>query len=403
MFDADFFTNNRKRLYKKLGQNGFLMLTANGQMQHCDDQSYKFKQEANFWYLTGLNKSDWFLLVDLHSQKEYLVATKLAWYQEVFDGIIDGGSAAKISGISEVLNDKQGRQLLNDMLKKYKTAYTILPRPRKYYGFYTNRAQYDLVKKLKSVEVKDIRLKLQQLRAIKQPVEIEAIQKAIDITSVGITEVVRQLPNIKYEYEAEAILSYEFRRRGASGHFFDPIVASGANSQTLHYVENNSPIKKPTWLLMDVGAEYCNYGGDISRTLPVGSPTKRQQDIFNSVKNVHDLVIRNCQPGMSVKDYIDGFERAMGEELISLGLIKNLSDKEQIYKWMPHAVSHGLGIDPHDSLGGAKTLEEGMVLTVEPGIYVKADNVGMRIEDDVLITKDGPVVLSGKLPVVLAR
>lgn len=401
MFNADFFAGNRQRLYKQLNPDGFLVLTANGQMQYADDQAGVFKQESNFWYLTGINQPDWQLLVDLVNRREYLIAPQLELYQEVFDGSLSMQMAAEISGLKEVIKRKEGNALLKNLLAKNKLVYTIAPRPRKYYGFYTNRAQYDLVKKLKQVEIVDIRLILAKIRAIKQPAEIDAIQKAIDITVAGIQTVVKQLPHIKYEYEVEALLNYEFRRHGSSRQAFESIIASGENSQILHYTANNCEIKKPTWLLMDVGAGYSEYCGDISRTIPLGNPTKRQQDVFDAVLRVHDKTIKLCQAGMSVNDYISGFEQAMGEELINLGLIKEFGGRDVVYEWMPHAISHGLGIDAHDSLGQAKTLQEGMVLTVEPGIYIKKDGIGVRIEDDVLITKNGPVVMSAKLPTKL--
>lgn len=401
MFNADFFASNRQRLYGQLKPCGFLALTANGQMQYADDQAGIFKQESNFWYLTGINKPDWQLLVDLANRREYLIAPQLESYQEIFDGSLSMQKAAKISGLKEVIKRKEGNTLLKNLLAKNKLAYTIAPRPRKYYGFYTNRAQYDLIKKLKQVEIVDIRLTLAKNRAIKQPAEIDAIQKAIDITIAGIKAVVKQLPHIRYEYEVEALLNYEFRRHGSSRPAFESIIASGENSQILHYVANNCEIKKPTWLLMDVGAGYSEYCGDISRTIPLGDSTKCQQDVFDAVLRVHDTTIKLCQAGTPVSDYVGGFEQAMGEELINLGLIKEFGGRDVIYEWMPHAISHGLGIDAHDSLGQAKTLQEGMILTVEPGIYIKKDGIGVRIEDDVLITKNGPVVMSAELPTKL--
>jgi Xaa-Pro aminopeptidase len=307
----------------------------------------------------------------------------------------------KISGINKVLSRKEGIALLKKLATKQSPAYTLAPRKRKYYGFYTNRAPFDLAQKLKPAPVEDLRLILAKMRAIKQPLEVKAIQQAIDITIKGIEQVVQQLPNLHYEYEVAALLTYEFQRGGAQGLAFDHIVASGKNSMTIHHLPDKTPLQKNSWLLLDVGARVNGYAADIARTLPLGKPTPRQMEVFDAVARVQGQTIALCQPGMSVADYLKSFERFMGEELVRLGLLKKADDREGVYRWMPHAISHGLGIDVHDSLGKPQTFQEGMVLTVEPGIYSKNDGIGVRIEDDILITKDGPVIMSSSLPTKL--
>lgn len=402
MFDAAFFRGNRQRLIMQLAKNSFMILTAHGQMQRSDDSAFPFDQEANFWYLTGVDEAHWWLIVDTDTSEEYLVAPQRQEYQRVFDGSLSATEASKQSGVARVLDRVAGRKLLKDLLVRKQTVHTLKPRPRQQYGFYTNRAQYDLLHQMRGAAIEDMRPTLARQRAIKQPVEIAAMRKAIEITGETLAIVARKLPELQHEYEAEALLSYEFRRRGSEGHAFEPIVASGKNACTLHYLRNNQPLQPHSLLVMDVGARVRHYPADITRTFAIGEPTERQRAVFAAVQRVHDGAIALCRPDMSTKDYTHETERLMGAELVALGLLKRADDRAGVYRWMPHAISHGLGVEVHDSLGRPEYFQAGMVLTVEPGIYLPDEGIGVRIEDDILITADGPEVLSGSIPSRLA-
>ena len=402
MFDAAFFTTNRHHLYQKLKPHSLLVLTANGAMQRSPDGAYMFEQEANFWYLTGIDYADWRLLVDVDTGQEWLIAPEVGEVNQIFDGSLAPDDAMQQSGISQVLSKRAGVALLRQLLASKKQAYTLLPPPRRAYGFYTNRAQYDLVRQMSAATLQDARLPLAQLRGIKQPVEISAIQKAVDVTVDGITAMLQELPQLKHEYEVEARLSYEFRRRGARGHAYDPIVAAGQNACTLHYAANNGPLGKKQWLLFDVGARHDHYAADITRTVPLSSPTPRQVSLYQAVLRVRDMAITLCRPGQNVRDYVEQVDSAMQTELIQLGLIQEKTVLA-MRRYFPHAVSHGLGIDVHDPLGRPEVFAENMVLTVEPGIYVPEENIGIRIEDDILISATGPVNLSAGLPAMLDK
>jgi Xaa-Pro aminopeptidase len=398
MFSADFFAGNRQHLLAGLKSHSFVALTAHGQMQRSDDTAYPFEQEANFWYLTGIDEAGWLLLIDVDAGREYLVAPQRTEVQRVFDGSLGTEAATRTSGVTEVLARKEGFMLLKNLVAGKQRAYILKPRPRRYHGFYTNRAQHDLLERLHGVATEDVRPKLAKLRAIKQVPELAAMQKAIDITAASLQALAAQLPAFKYEYEAEAWLGYEFRRRGAPGHAFEPIIATGENACTLHYIANDSPLKSGQLVVMDVGARFNHYSADITRTLAIGQPSARQLAIIAAVQRVHDEAIKLCYPGRPVKEYIQAVEVLMGAEQAKLGLIADATDRRSIYTYMPHAISHGLGIEVHDSLGQPEVFAAGMVLTVEPGIYIPTEGIGVRIEDDILITSDGPKILSASLP-----
>jgi len=240
----------------------------------------------------------------------------------------------------------------------------------------------------------DCRKDLAQLRAIKQPEEIKAIQRAIRLTVDGFEHIKQAIESHGYEYEIEAEFSYFFRSHGASGHAYEPIVAAGKNACTLHYVANNDPIKKNSMVLMDIGAEVDGYAADITRTIQKGVATKRQLAVHAAVEEAQRRIIQLLEPELSVEEYQRSVDEIMSEALKRLGLY---AGEESLRRYMPHAVSHGLGIDVHDSLGGTRYLQPDMVLTVEPGIYIPEEGIGVRIEDDILITDKSHRNLSQRL------
>ena len=400
--NSTFFQNNRKNLLAQLKPDSFLVLTANGLMQGAADQPAKFEQEANFWYLTGIDVADWQMIVDIDSGEEWLIEPKLLWFQDDFHGSLTPDNARHTSGIKNISDKKTGLELIRKLIKNKKRVYTLKPHPRRWYAMYSNRAQYDLAKKLKGIDIEDVGLTMAKLRAIKQPAEIEAIQKAVDVTVDSMKNLFSSLKGMNFEYEAEALLNYQIRKSGLTN-AYDPMVASGKNACVLHYDKSKDKFIKDSWLLVDAGAKYKGYPADITRTIPLGKPTRRQIDIYEATLRVHDKIIELCKPGQDTKKYIESFQKIMKTELVNLGLLKSDSKPKEVYKWMPHAVSHGLGIDVHDSLGKPDVFAENMILTVEPGIYIKDESFGVRIEDDILITENGPKILSGDLPTDLDK
>jgi Xaa-Pro aminopeptidase len=319
---------------------------------------------------------------------------------QVFDGILSWEDAKRISGVDEVLSRAGAEDLLRTLAKKYDTVYTLGTDPHaKHYDFVLNPAQKEMQKRLKKIfsKVCYCRPDLAKLRAIKQPHEIAAMKKAIGLTVGTFAEVKRKLPSLSFEYEVEAEFTYNFGKNGGIGHAYDPIVASGKNACTLHYNSNKDRLKEGELILIDIGARVDGYAADITRTYAIGKPTKRQIAVHQAVETAHKAIISLLRPGLSVVDYQAQVDTIMQDALMSLNLLKDRNDQATYRKYFPHAISHGLGIDVHDSLGRPTELRSGMVLTVEPGIYIPEEAIGVRIEDDILITDDGNVNLSGAL------
>ncbi len=403
LFTPEFFENNRINLRQKLGRSEPIILSAYGLQQKGLDEHHPFKQEGNFWYLSGITIPDAVLVITQSS--EFVILPKQSEYQIDFHGQFDYGLINKQSGIDNIYAYEEGWQKLELLIKKSKSiaSFPEIPEFIDVYGFHTNPSRNLLLKRLKTVNQKlkitDIRKLLGQLRMIKQPVEIEAISRAIDITAETIEDVIKNLAKKKYkfEYEIEADISHGFRRRGAGGHAFTPIIASGKNAAIIHNTENSDAIKKNELLLLDIGVEYELYAADISRTIAIDAPSERQLQIYNAVKEVQDFAFSIIKPGAMRLELEKKVRNKVGEKLIELGLIKTL-DSEQINKYYPHSFSHFLGYDVHDFGDYDKPLIENVVITVEPGIYILEENIGVRIEDDILITKTGIEILSEKIP-----
>jgi Xaa-Pro aminopeptidase len=394
--DHAFFSSNRERFQVRTGE-GIAIATAFTQIQRSNDSAGVFEQEANFWYLTGIEAPDWWLIIDGKSVKSWLVQPEIDEIHQTFDGSLDAETAKKISGIDDVISQSEALEMLGKMAQKNDTVFTIGKDPHsKFYDFTLNPAQDSMEKRLKSIfkNVKDCRTELAKLRAIKQPVEIEAMKKAVNLTVNTFKDVKKKLPSLKHEYEVEAEFTYSFRKNGAKGHAYEPIVACGKNACTLHYIDNNSGLNSESLLLIDIGAKVGGYAADVTRTYAIGNPTPRQIEVHETVEKAQQDIISLLKPGLSVKEYHEKVDEIMKAAIKSLGLIKKPEDYR---RYFPHAVSHGLGIDVHDPLCRPIEFMPGMVITVEPGIYIPEEEIGVRIEDDILITDDGCVNLSGAL------
>lgn len=394
-----FAQDNRKKLVDAFSKK-LIVVTAYSQMQRSNDASFTFEQEANFLYLTGIDVPDWRVIIDGQDNKLWLVAPDVDSLHQTFDGSLSWDDATRISGIENIITSKQANELLIELSKKYKTVYTLGKDPySNHYDFHQNPAGQNLRRYLKSYfsDIKDCRLELAQLRAIKKPAEIRAIRKAIALTIDAFNLVKNKLPELKYEYEVEAEFSYYFKKNGAAGHAYDPIVAVAKNACTLHYIDNKDAIQKNTLLLLDIGARVGGYAADITRTYAISTPTSRQIEVHRAVEQAHHEIIELLKPGLAVVEYQKSVDCIMQHALITLGLLNDRTDVATYRKYFPHAISHGLGIDVHDSLGRPDKFAAGMILTVEPGIYIPEEGIGVRIEDDILITDTGYENLSARL------
>lgn len=390
-------THNRATLGSRLG---LIVLAANTRMQRSNDMFYPFEQEANFWYFSGIDEPDWLLVIDGAAGKSWLIAPDINVARQTFDGSLDPAIAKVQSGVDIVVTHDEGQSLLRTLAKKHSIVHTVFsPSQVEHFNFSLNPAIAANKKMLERIftSVVDCQKELAKLRAVKHPHEIKAIQGAVDVTIKGFERIKNVLSTARYEYELEAEFSYHFKRNGGHDHAYDPIIASGKNACTLHYIENNSKLQSKQFVLMDVGARVNGYAADITRTYIRGVATKRQTEIHQEVRAAHNDIINLIEPGLSIEEYIRRADVRMKTALKTVGLLKNDADVDTYRKYFPHAISHGLGIDVHDSLGGLRIFEPGMVLTVEPGIYIPEESLGVRIEDDILVTPAGHKNLSGRL------
>lgn len=379
---------------------GLVVLSAYTSLQRQNDTAFQFQQEANFWYLTGIEQPDWLVIINGSTGEEWLVKPEVDEVHEVFDGSLDAKRASEISGIKKVVSHDEGMALLRKLAKKHSVVYTIDNPPYSdRFNFSLNPAISANKKMLERIftSVVDCQKELTKLRAVKQPEEIRAIQKAIDLTIEGFEVAKGSLQTAKFEYELEAEFSYLFKRRGGHDHAYDPIIAAAGNACTLHYIDNDTKVNSKQLVLMDVGARVDGYAADITRTYVKGAATKRQKEIHQAVEAAHHDIIALVAPELPVEEYMRKVDERMKVALKDVGLLRDENDTDIYRKYFPHAISHGLGIDVHDSLGGTRFFQSGMVLTVEPGIYIPEEGIGVRIEDDILITKDGHKNLSARL------
>ena len=400
IFTADFYAANRQRLRSLFQGTAPIVLTASARLQKGIDESF-FRQDGNFRYLTGLTDPDLILVLD--KDREYLILPEQSQYELDFHGAINAEVYTQISGIQTVYDAKSGWKKLGSRLKKVKHIATLAPPPAyvEVYGFFTNPARTHLLERIKTyneqVELLDLRQHFAVMRMVKQEPELQAINRAIDVTITTLKSVKRKLQKYSYEYQIEADITHGYRWKGSEGHAFDPIVAGGKNAAIIHSMKNESSLDPKGLVLLDVGAQVAGYAADISRTYSMsGNPTKRQRQVYDAVIEVQKYATDLLKPGVIIRDNEKLVEQFMGEKLRSLGLIKNV-EHDEIRRYFPHATSHHMGIDVHDVADYERPLEPNMVLTVEPGIYIPEESIGVRIEDDVLITSAGTMSLTEKL------
>lgn len=400
LFNPEFFISNRARLRRLFMGTAPIILTANGLLQRNSDITFPFRQDSSFWYLTGIEEPGVVLVMD--KTKDYLILPSRPKHSDLFDGPIDTELLTTVSGIETVLDNQTGWRQLGARLKRSKHA-AVLAAPPAYieeYGFYTNPARAQLNSLIKDVNSDisflDIRNQLVKLRSIKQPLEIEAISQAINITINTFKKIKKNLGKYDYERDIETEIIVDFKKQ-RSQPAFPSIIASGKNACTIHYEGYDSKLNDKELLLIDIAAEVSHYSSDIARTLGrIDKLSKRQKQVFNAVAEVQNFAFSLLKPGIIPKEYESQVEHHMGEKLRELGLIKTI-DRDSVRKYFPTLTSHFLGLDTHDIGDYSLPLEENMIITVEPGIYIPEEAIGVRIEDDVLITKTGIKNLSADL------
>lgn len=403
-FGSDFFAGNRERLRQLFTGTAPIVITANGLLQKVGDEPYEFRQDASFWYLTGIDEPDLVLIMD--KGREYLIVPERGDWVKTSEGDVNFEDLSRRSGVASVLSEKEGWKQLEARVRKVRHVATLSANPAymDVFSMYANPARATLIKRLKDtngeLELLDLRQHLMRMRMVKQPVELQAVRQAVDLTVETLKYVTKpsRLAGYAFDYEIEADITYGFRKRGAQGHSFAPVVVGGPRACVLHSSASNVPLASDELVVLDVGARVSYYSADVARTVSLnGKPSRRQQAVHKAVLQAQDYAISLLRPGVVVSEYEGLVAQFVGEKLRELGVIKSI-DKQLVRQYFPHATSHFLGIDAHDSGDYDHALEPGVVLVAEPGIYIPEEGIGVRIEDDILITADGCEILSKKLP-----
>lgn len=394
------FKNNREKLMKTIEDNSIVILFAGNAPKKSADEQYSFTPNRNFYYFTGIEEEEHILvLTKLNGEvKEYMYLKEIDEEMERWVGkSLRDNEAKEISAVENVSYKNAFEGFLNRLFSGVSDINVYLDMERDSYNSLNNivgEFAKELTEKYPFVRVKNVYPKVVPLRLVKSKEEIAELQKAIDITIEGVNSLMKNAKDGMKEYELEAYFEFACKSRGVKDYAFKTIAAAGKNATILHYVDNNSEMKDGDLILFDLGAQHNYYNGDISRTFPVsGKFTERQKAVYEAVLRVNEAVIAEIKPGVKFLELNKKATDMIAEECIKLGLIK---DKSEVRKYYWHSIGHSLGLDTHDITPPDRntTFEEGMVWTVEPGIYIAEEGIGIRIEDDVVVTKDGVDVLT---------
>ncbi len=400
-FDKEFFVGNRARLRQLFAGTAPIVITANGLLQSSSEVALPFRQDSNFWYLCGINEPDLILVLD--KDREYIILPERQPSRDMVEGSLNTKQFKAISGINSILDNKSGWKLLSARLKKAKHLANIPPPDPfvTHFGFYTNPARRVLNEKIKEInpDIKflDLKMHFAKMRSVKQPAELLALQQAINITSSSLKQIKQNLAKFSTEDDIKRELAQLFSKYGSDELTWPPVIASGKNACAIHYSSGSSKLSPKELVLIDVGAEVENYAADITRVYSLSKPTKRQQQVYAAVKEIQDFASGLLKPAVIWKDYEKLVDDFTGEKLREMGLVKSITQKS-VKAYYPHYASHFLGLDVHDWGNYQESLAENMVLTIEPGIYIPKEGIGVRLEDDFLITKNGAKNLSRAAP-----
>jgi len=408
------FIKNRKNFIAKMEDNSIAFFNSNDNYPVSADTTLPFEQHRDLFYLSGINQEETILLLFKKSKKEFkeiIFLTKpndllTHWQGER----LDKKKTLSISGINNIYWLNNLEDLVSDLMKQVKVIY--LNKNEHYRAKVETQTREErfnnwITKEYPNKETKGCNIILQRLRSVKDPIEIQLIQKACNITELGFRRILGFVKPGVWEYEIEAEFSHEFLRNKSKKFAYSPIIASGINSNILHYIKNNNQCREGDVLLLDVGAEYANYSSDMTRTIPVsGKFTKRQKAVYNSVLLVKNEATKLLRPGLLWKEHYAEVGKIMTSELLKLGLLSKNDVQNQtkenpaFKKYFTHGVSHHLGLDTHDYGDLSRPIEKNMVFTVEPGIYVQEENFGIRLEDDVVVQENAdPINLMKNIPI----
>ncbi|MCO4806517.1 MAG: aminopeptidase P N-terminal domain-containing protein [Flavobacteriales bacterium] len=412
--DKSLYEYNRSLFSARMGEKSLAVLNSNDIITTSADSTRSFKQHTDILWLSGVDQEESVLVLfpDCHdpNHREILFLKETNEHIAIWEGEkLTKDAAFETSGIKTVYWLNQFDTIFNQLMSEAKSVYVNTnehwranseaeTREDRWISWCRNK--YPVHEYLRSNPI------LHELRAVKHQIEVDLMKQACDITEKGVRRI---LPFIKpgvMEYEIEAELWHEFIRNRSQGFAYTPIIGSGRNACVLHYIENNQECKAGDVILMDFGAEYANYASDLTRCVPVsGTFTKRQKDVYNAVLRVKNGAIEILRPGKTLKQYHQEVGLIMEKELVDLGLIsmddiKNQNPDWPAYKkYFMHGTSHYIGLDTHDYGPWNASIPEGSTFTVEPGIYILEENLGIRLEDDYLLTKDGYTNLMENIPI----
>ncbi|MBL0330961.1 MAG: aminopeptidase P family protein [Bacteroidetes bacterium] len=411
--DNKLFIENRKRFAASLKPNSIALFTSNDILPTNADGSMGFVQNSDLFYLSGVDQEETILLIYPDAVngafKEVLFVKETSELIAIWEGAkLNKEQATQTSGIKNVMWNKEFDVFLKSVMFQAEHIYlNSNEHTRRYIDTETAEMRFNknIITKFPLHKLERSAPIMHKLRAIKSKYEVELIQQACNITEKGLRRLLGFVKPGVMEYQIEAELVHEFISNRSRGFAYGPIIASGGSACVLHYVENNKECKAGDVILLDVAAEYGNYASDLTRCLPVsGKFTARQKQVYNAVLRVMKAATAMLTVGNNIPDYHRAVGSLMEKELVDLGLItmddikKQSPDCPAYKKYFMHGTSHFLGLDVHDVGDFNRKLEAGMVFTCEPGIYIPEENLGIRLENDILVTANGPDDLMKNIP-----
>ena len=412
--NPELFATNRKRFVNEMDPGSIAIFVSNDEVPSNADALYRFRQNSDLYWLTGIAQEDSMLILFPSNPdkkfREVLVLVRPNELKEKWDGKrFRKEEATAISGIETIVWLDTIDGLLQPWVHLADNIYldsnendrkASLIQTRDYRFIKEMKERYPLHNYRRAAKI------MKELRAIKTPLEIEVVQKAIDITHNTFERLLKFIKPGVMEYEIEAEIVHSFLSQRSAGEAYGSIIASGDRARTLHYVSNNQECKAGELVLMDFGAEYGGYAADLTRTVPVsGKFSARQKKVYNACLDLHNYAKSLLKPGITIVDYTEKVGDQATKEFLKLGLlkkeqVKNEDPENRAYrKYLYHGISHHLGLDVHDLGTRTSPIKAGMLFTVEPGIYIEEEKMGVRIENNVWITRSGNKDLMAKIPI----
>ena len=410
------FVQNRERFVSRMEKNSIAIFVSNDEVPSNGDALYPFKQNSDLFWLSGIEQEDSMVILFPDNPdpkyREVLVLVRPNELKEKWDGKrLRVEEARAISGIKTIVWLDSIDGLLQPWIHLADSIYldsnendrkSSLVRSRDYRFIDEMKARYPLHQFRRAARI------MKDLRGIKTALEVEVMQKAIDITEQTFRRLLQFIRPGVMEYEIEAEIMHSFLSQRATGQAYGSIIASGDRARTLHYVSNNAECLAGELVLMDFGAEYGGYCADLTRTVPVsGKFTRRQKTVYNACLHLHNYAKSLLKPGISIVDYTEKVGEEATQQFLKIGLlrksdVKNEDPENRAYrKYLYHGISHHLGVDVHDLGTRTEPIKAGMVFTVEPGIYIEEEKMGIRIENNLWITRNGNKDLMQNIPITV--